>query len=74
MLNEWDALMNIFTRGDYHLDNNLVNDSTDTYHYPEETHFSSGRMPVPNGQPCSIRWHAHADCKVLTSLNIYLML
>ena len=24
MLNEWDALMNIFTRGDYHLDNNLV--------------------------------------------------
>ena len=23
MLNEWDALMNIFTRGDYHLDNNL---------------------------------------------------
>lgn len=24
MLNEWDALMNIFTRGDYRLDNNLV--------------------------------------------------
>ena len=24
MLNEWDGLMNIFTRGDYHLDNNLV--------------------------------------------------
>ena len=24
MLNEWDALTNIFTRGDYHLDNNLV--------------------------------------------------
>lgn len=24
MLNEWDALINIFTRGDYHLDNNLV--------------------------------------------------
>ena len=24
MLNEWDALMNIFKRGDYHLDNNLV--------------------------------------------------
>ena len=40
---------------------------------PEETHFSSGRMPVPNGQPCSIRWHALADYKVLTSLNIYLM-
>lgn len=39
----------------------------------DETHFSSGRMPVPNGQPCSIRWHAHADCKVSTSLNIYPM-
>ena len=24
MLNEWDAIENIFTRGDYHLDNNLV--------------------------------------------------
>lgn len=24
MLNEWDGLMNIFKRGDYHLDNNLV--------------------------------------------------
>ena len=24
MLNEWYALMNIFTREDYHLDNNLV--------------------------------------------------
>ena len=24
MLNEWDAIGNIFTRGDYHLDNNLV--------------------------------------------------
>ncbi len=24
MLNEWDSLQNIFTRGDYHLDNNLV--------------------------------------------------
>ena len=24
MLNEWDAIKNIFTRGDYHLDNNLV--------------------------------------------------
>lgn len=24
MLNEWEALMNIFTRGNYHLDNNLV--------------------------------------------------
>ena len=43
------------------------------YHYPGETHFSSGHMPVPNGQPCSIRWHTHADCKVLTSLNTYLM-
>ena len=40
---------------------------------PKKTQFSSGHMPVPNGQPCSIRWHAHADCKVLTSLNIYLM-
>ena len=24
MVNEWDGLINIFTRGDYHLDNNLV--------------------------------------------------
>ena len=24
MLNEWDAIENIFTRGDYNLDNNLV--------------------------------------------------
>ena len=24
MLNEWDAIKNIFTRGDYNLDNNLV--------------------------------------------------
>lgn len=24
MLNEWEAIENIFTRGDYHLDNNLV--------------------------------------------------
>ena len=24
MLNEWDGLKNIFTRGDYHLDNDLV--------------------------------------------------
>ena len=40
---------------------------------PEETHFSSGHMPVPNGQPCSIRLHAPADCKVSTSLTIYLM-
>ena len=24
MLNEWDGLLNIFARGDYHLDNNLV--------------------------------------------------
>ena len=24
MVNDWDGLINLFTRGDYHLDNNLV--------------------------------------------------
>ena len=48
------------------------NGSTDTYHYPGETRFSSGRMPVPDVLPCSIHLHAHAGCKASTSLNIYL--
>ena len=32
--------------------------SGDTYHYPGETRFSSGRTLVPDGQPCSIRLYA----------------
>ena len=72
MLNEWDGLMNIFTRGDYHLDNNRSwKDSTGIFRYPGETHCSSGRILVQGGLPCSIRSHAHAGCKVSTSLNIY---
>lgn len=74
MFNEWDVLMNIFTRGDYCLDNNLVErlNSTDTYHCPEGILFSSGHM-LAKGLPFSIRLHAHADCKASTSLSMYLM-
>lgn len=69
MLNEWDALMNIFTRGDYHLDNNLVERLNRYISLSRRNSLFLGCMPVPYVLPCSIHLHAHAGCKASTSLN-----
>ncbi|KIP60956.1 hypothetical protein ST45_09310, partial [Prevotella pectinovora] len=69
MLNEWDALMNIFTRGDYHLDNNLVERLNRYISLSRRNSLFFGCMPVPYVLPCSIHLHAHAGCKASTSLN-----
>ena len=84
MLNEWEAIENIFTRGDYHLDNNLVErlnryislttssrGSIAIYPSPDATRSSSDRIREQSVEPCSIRLPARADCKVSASSTTY---
>ena len=61
MLGEWDALMNIFKRGDYHLDNNDIERLNRYISLSRRNSLFFGSHKGPNGEPCSILSCARAD-------------